>query len=427
MGPKTLVLKASAHSGWLICGIASLFYLYEFAQITVFNSLSTQIMQRYSIDATQLSSLSAMYYYINVLLLIPAGFILDKYSVKRSMLIAMAISMLGTMIFAFSSSFLLSAVGRAISGVGGAFSFLSCMKLIISWMSEKKIAFSISCLITVGFFGGILVQIPFAILSEKVSLHASLSALVFFGFIIWCLIAFFVDDGAEQKKNNDTPFISLLRLLLVALKNKQTWFCGGYISLMNLPVLILAALWSNLYLEEVSHFSHINASVVSSFLILGIAVGSPLVGRISEIISSKRLIMFVGSLSSFVVLYGIIFMEGSFVGSIVMFFALGLFSSTQCLGYPLIIENNSEKSTAVVTSIASILVLGGGAFLKVLFGFILDFSWDGKMSGLMKVYSKGSFDSALNLILFCFIVSGILTFLIKEKSSEKLVNEELIS
>lgn len=98
-----------------------------------------------------------------------------------------------------------------------------------------------------------------------------------------------------------------------------------------------------------------------------------------------------------------------------LFFLIGFFSSSQCLGYPAIIENNPAKASAIASSLGSIIVLGGGALLKLFFGAILDFFWSGKIQDTVRVYSKEDFNAAFYLLIASFFIALVMTFFIKEK------------
>jgi MFS family permease len=54
-----------------------------------------------------------------------------------------------------------------------------------------------------------------------------------------------------------------------------------------------------------------------------------------------------------------------------LFFSLGLFTSTQVIAYPLIAESNREENTGVATGMASVIIMGGGGFGQVLFGLLM--------------------------------------------------------
>ena len=56
-----------------------------------------------------------------------------------------------------------------------------------------------------------------------------------------------------------------------------------------------------------------------------------------------------------------------------LFFALGLTSSTQVLSYPLIAEINPLSLTGTATGIASIIIMGVGGLAQVLYGTLLQY------------------------------------------------------
>lgn len=54
-----------------------------------------------------------------------------------------------------------------------------------------------------------------------------------------------------------------------------------------------------------------------------------------------------------------------------LFFALGFFSSSQVISYPLIAESNLMQHTGTATALASILIMGGGGVGQILFGMMM--------------------------------------------------------
>src|SRR5690606_21512991 len=110
---------------WLVCLCASLFFFYEFIQMNMFNAISAQLMQAFHINAAQLGRLSAFYFIANVVFLFPAGMLLDRYSARKIILTSLAICVLGTALFASTSSVFFASFFRFMMGIGSAFCFLS--------------------------------------------------------------------------------------------------------------------------------------------------------------------------------------------------------------------------------------------------------------------------------------------------------------
>ena len=85
---------------WIVCISAAAFFLYEFLQMLCLNSISTDLMAAFHINATQLGWLSSANFIATILCLFPAGQLIDRLPVKRLILIAMSLCIGGTILFA---------------------------------------------------------------------------------------------------------------------------------------------------------------------------------------------------------------------------------------------------------------------------------------------------------------------------------------
>src|SRR4051812_41777784 len=84
---------------WIVTLTASLFFFYEFIQLNLFNSIDVDLMRDFHLDAMQLGQLSSMYFYANAIFLFPAGNLLDRYSTKLLLLLAVVLCTVGTFLF----------------------------------------------------------------------------------------------------------------------------------------------------------------------------------------------------------------------------------------------------------------------------------------------------------------------------------------
>src|SRR3990167_10702907 len=83
--------SASVLMPWVVCVSASLFFFYEFIQGNMFASIADNIMQDFHIQADKMTYLSSIYYVSNVIFLFVAGFMLDRFSAKKIIIIAMGL------------------------------------------------------------------------------------------------------------------------------------------------------------------------------------------------------------------------------------------------------------------------------------------------------------------------------------------------
>lgn len=388
----------------IICSVTALFFLYEFIQITMLDSLAPVIMSSLHISAEKIVIISAAYYYTNIILLIPAGFILDRYPLKYVVPSAILISVIGTFTFSCAHSLKLAILSRLISGIGGAFSFNCCAKAAIKYFSFEKFPLIIGLTTSLAFLGGIGSHAPLLYLATKGGWNHAVLLLALFGSVVF-LLNILVYSREESSK---TQILSKLELsnLIGVLRNKFTWIGGVFTSLMNLPVVLLAAMWSTLYLTEINHLPGLSASFCSSATFVGLIIGSPIVGiLVKNQKNMKRLMQF----SSFaLIILSVIFVvptQHSIQFLYATFFMLGLVSSSQTVGYSIVAQNNKVEYTSLAMSVTSIIVLSLGCGLKILFGKILDLGWRGVINKGLMIYSSIDFSHAMLILPLSFLIS----------------------
>lgn len=391
--------------------LSSLFFFYEFIQMSVFNSIGTAILTSFSIGVTGLASIAAAYTYTMILFLLPAGILLDIYSPKKIIITAFSLSVCGTLLFSFSTTPALAEYSRMISGIGGAFAFLSCIKIASGFFPGKKMSLVVGVLITIAFLGGAVAQTPFIILVQKFEWRLTLRFLALFGMLAITLIGVFLKDPVVTQKKNRSPFF---KMALLSLRNVQTWLGGFYIMLMNLPIVLLGTLWGDFYLTQFHHFSAMQSSSITTMLFIGIMIGSPLFGSLSTRVEKRKMPLTVGCFLTLVSSLLLFTHYASTFAYSIIFFLLGFFSSAQGVGYPTIVENNRLDSAATASGIASIIIMGGSAFFKIFYGWLLNKNWNGKMLHHIPTYSSHAFTNAMLIFPVSFFICLCISFFIKE-------------
>ena len=117
--------EINSSRAWLICLVMSLFFFYEFVQMNVFDSIAQDVLVDFSLTAASVGYLASMYFYGNVLMVIPAGMLLDRFSTKKIALAAMCVSTFGTIVFSQTHNVYLAEFCRFLAGMGAGFCFLS--------------------------------------------------------------------------------------------------------------------------------------------------------------------------------------------------------------------------------------------------------------------------------------------------------------
>lgn len=358
---------------WVVCLSAGLFFLYEFFQLNIFDVINQPLRDEFNIDAAQLSWMSSAYLWADILFLLPAGVILDRYSTRTVILSAMSVCIFGTIGFALTNSFILASLFHFLSGIGNAFCFLSCVVLVSHWFPPRRQALAIGSLVTMAFVGGMMAHTPFAFLYELFGWRRALliDGAVGVALLLW--IYWIVrDKPANSPEKTQASQEHIIAGFIKALSNRQNWMAGFFTSFLNLPIMVLCALWGASYLQVVHHLPEIAASNVVSLIFMGSVIGCPFAGWLSDAQGRRKPLMIAGAIATLITVIPLFLnIPLSQTTLSVLFFALGFFTSTQVISYPLIAESNSADNTGASTGIASVIIMGGGGVGQVLFGWLM--------------------------------------------------------
>ncbi|OGT38917.1 MAG: hypothetical protein A3F12_01915 [Gammaproteobacteria bacterium RIFCSPHIGHO2_12_FULL_38_14] len=406
---------------WMVVLTASLFFFYEFIQLNLFNAIDVSLMRDFNINAAQLGQLASMYFYANALFLFPAGNLLDRFSTKKILLVAVLLCTVGTYIFAMAPHYFVAAVGRFLVGIGAAFCFLSCIRLASRWFPPERMAFVTGVVVVMAMLGGLVAQTPFALLAQALGWRHAVMINATLGIFIFIAILLIVQDrppdAQEEAKKDQQQLksLGLWRCIKLAALNPQNWLGGIYTSLMNLPVFLLGALWGIHYLQEVHHLSHIQASYATTIFFIGVIAGSPTFGWFSDHLGRRVLPMVIGAVLSLIVIFFLMCMPNLSLGAIIfLFFLIGFVTSSQVLTYPTVAELNPIYLTSTAVSIDSICIMMSGFIFQPFFGWVMDQASHHTVVNGVIHYTIKDFDRAMWIMPIAFMIALIVTFFIRE-------------
>lgn len=406
---------------WFVCFVGSLFFFYEFIQMNMFNAINTHLMHDFDLDAAELGSLSATYFLANVAFLLPAGIILDRFSTRMVMLVSLSICVLGTFLFGMVESTGLAAICRFFTGIGSAFCFLSNVRLATRWFPAKRIALVTGLIVTMAMMGGMVAQAPLTYLVEALGWRHALFIDAGLGVVVLLLILLVVRDYPENMRNQaivdrkELSNIGFFSTAKSAFLNYRNWVCGIYTCLLNLPIFILGGFMGTMFLTNVHHIEHKQASIVTMMIFMGTIIGSPLVGWLSDRIRMRKPPMIIGAILSILTVFVLIYAQNvSMVTLMFCFFFLGLFTSSQVISYPVVSESNSRLLTAMCVSCVSLTTIGGGALFEPVFGWLLDYHWNGALVDGVPLFTAADYQFAMWLFPIGFAISLLATTLIRE-------------
>lgn len=373
-------------------------------------------MQKFALSTSELCGLSAYYLYACAVFLLPAGLLLDRFSTKKLLVITAGLCTLGTVLIPATSIIEVAILGRILTGIGNTISFLGCMRLISRWFPSNKIAMAMGLSVTIAMTGGIVAQTPFALLIHIIGWQQAMYINAAIGGIITLLIGFIVKDApcSYIPLINSTSHIGFWHSLKKSSSKLQNWLCGLYTGCLNLPVMMIGALWGNLYLMQGRGFSTTQAGNITSLIFFGLIIGAPLMGWLSDRLKSRRKLMLISSYVIFLVILGIIYLPLSTIALSISFFALGILSGAQVLSYPIVSESNSPHLESTCLGLVAVIVNIGGAASQILFGWLVNLKWNGLVENGIPIHTLNEYQFALIMLPLAFLLSMLAAALIHD-------------
>ncbi len=422
--------KPNPVTPWIVCIACGLFFFYEYIQMNMLNSMANQLLQTFQIGSGDLGLLVGSYFNANLIFLLPAALILDRFSIKKLVLLTLGICILGNVLFASATNVHSASVFRFFTGIGSAFCWLSCIRLASIWFHGKSLALIASLLMTMAFLGGTVAQAPMAFLVDHlgwrnaVYIDAALGVLIFI--IIVVIVKDYPDHATELKDRRAAQLreIGFWKSLRCAYLNWQNWFSGICANFTNLPVFIFGASFGNLFLIQARDFSTTQAATINGMLYIGTLIGTPITGWFSDRIANRRIPIFSGTLLALCIVCIILYVNHlSFTTMASLFLLLGFTTSAGILNYAFVAEKNSYSITATAVSVVSVNVIGvGGSIIIPLVGWLLNKDWHGTIANGIRVYSLGNYHKAFLLIPVSLIIALLLIFLMKESHAKHISN-----
>ena len=412
----------SSFQAWSVVLVAALFFFYEFIQMNLFNAINDQLRSTLHLSATVLGEVSLMYFIANVVFLFPAGVIIDRFSTRKVILISMLFCIVGTVLFAGTTSTFLAMCYRFLTGIGSAFCFVSVVRLASRWFAPERLAMVIGVVVTLAMTGGVVANTPLMLLAKAWGWRNALYLDGLLGVVLFILILCIVRDhpksyqATHELEQAELHQLGYLKSMRIAFFRAQNWCAALFTSLMNLPIGVLGGLWGVNYLVANNGFTPVAASEISSMLFVGTIVGSPLVGWISDTLGKRVMPMFVGavlSLTLCVVMYD--HAHVSQFSMMILFFLLGVTTSCQIISYALVAETNSRMVTAMAVSVVSIATQGGVALYQYLFSHLLDQHQLMRLHHISQQYTADDFKWAILMIPVGFVIAMLLSACVKEK------------
>lgn len=359
---------------YVVWGLGSLFYLYEYFIRVIPSLIETQLETAYSATASQVANAVGLYLIIYAVMQLFVGPLFDVYGSRKLFLLAsllLTISCLLPMIPC--KNLFWFGLARLLMGFSSAFGFVGVMYLCTLWFPHEKLAMLSGLTSMLGVLGAIIAQTSLSWLNTA---HGNVWLISFvFGCIVTICLFFFIPQKSPGEETQEME-VSLWQQYKSHLEEVgrqwDTWNIGLLTGALYMPLAVFADLWSIPYLTKVCHFSPLEASQLTSGLNFSWALGAPIVGWVSDKTMSRKAPLLISGLTtaaSFSLL--LLFPHLPFFATACILCLVGACAGGQVVGFVACAELNSPHTKASSIAFINMIVMGLGGIVQAIVGMVI--------------------------------------------------------
>lgn len=418
--PEAQAVPVSRRQAIVAFSLGTLFFGYAFVQRVSPSVMTSELMSDFAVGGAALGSLSAFYFYAYASIQLPVGMLTDHFGPRKLMSFAAALCALASIGFAFSDSVLTASLGRALIGGTVAFGFVGTLAIAGYWFKPAQYALLAGLLQTVGMSGAIFGQAPLRQMVESLGWRGTILVLALVALVIAVLLFWLVPLRSSEQKQHRTQH-GIIKGLKAVTTNRQTWICSIIGFGMASTMLAFGGLWGVPWLNNVHGYTTTEAAAVTSMLFVGWAIFSPLCGWASDRMGRRNIILLAGSVTALAALVSLIFYTPVNTALLMMLiFVIGASGSAMTVCFGSVKELNDANYSSTSLGLMNMCIVGSGAVMQPLIGWLLDLNWSGEMLAGARVYSASNYTVALSSLLVTNLMALIAALFLRETHCRQL-------
>ena len=176
-----------------LISLGALFYFFaNFQRIAIPGAIFDLLQQELAVSAPYITAFGAIFMYLYAVNQLIIGVLVDRYGGLRVMLTGGIILGLGALLFPISTNLPLMYFSRVLVGIGGSCFYLSLIRELREYFSDKNFGIAISVMLCIGYCGGIAANAPFVFLMKYMNwrtILVILALIILAGVLLFILLS----------------------------------------------------------------------------------------------------------------------------------------------------------------------------------------------------------------------------------------------
>jgi MFS family permease len=342
--------------------------------------IAPNLIRDLGLDAETLGILGGAFFYSFALLQIPMGPMLDRIGPRIVVTSSTLVGAIGAFLFAFGDSYPAALLGRILIGAGMASILMGSLKVFTLQFPPEKFATLMGTFVSFGTLGNILAASPLAYLTSTIGWR--MTFIVAGG--VTAVLAFltFLILGRERRKpenltfsSSSPPEMEILQSFRLILGSLAFWQIGA-VAFFRFGIFMgLQGLWLGPYLMDIKGYSPVQTGNLLILLAIGMIVGGPIAGRLSDRIFHSRKGVALWGLGLYCLslfpLIGVLEIQNPLWYGFI-FFLIGFFSSFGMIIYSHAKDLFPVTISGTVMTLVNFFTMAGAAIFMPALGKIIE-------------------------------------------------------
>ncbi len=372
----SLCMKLTISRRWAILVIACLnFILSQFYRASV-AVITPSLIADLNLDTNGLSLVSSAFFYAFAVMQIPVALYLDRIGPRITMTVLTLAGVGGVLVFARGESLTALVIGRVLLGAGMACNLMGTLKLITLWFGPSRFATLSALVISFGTLGSISATTPLVLIVDSMGWRTTFTSIAGFNLIIAIVFLLVIRDHPAVPVNANIPTeihprSQILKNGLWLLFTRRDYWIISLGTFCRYGIFAaIQALWAGPYLMKALEVAPIAAGNLLFLMSIGVVLGSPSWGYISDVLlHSRKIPIRIGLIGMAVILIVLANLKPgvNILLLSVLFFSFGFVTGSGQIMFAHIKEGMPiELAGTAMTGINFFTMVGVAFFLQVL-------------------------------------------------------------
>ena len=361
--------------GWAIFWIGCAgFVLSMFYRVST-TIISPNLAKDLNLTTAQLGLLSSAFFYAFAFCQLPLGMALDRFGSRVVVTVLSGFGVAGALLFALAQTGAQSVLARVLMGIGMSCNLMGILNLIAAWFPVTRFAAVSGLLAGIGVLGNLLAATPLAFLSHTLGWRKSFLLLAGINALLSLSFFLIVRDRPSLQKAVSRKIDNPLKGLKIVLSLPAYWGISIGTFFRYGCLVAIQGLWAGPFLMNGLGLDILTAGNALLFMSVGVMIGYPLSGRVSDLwVRSRKMVIMpsLWAMAGFILLLAFLPRGVNVVWVNFLFLAIGLASSPGQIMYSHIKELVPSDVMATAMTGINLFTMLGAALLMQAMGLVVE-------------------------------------------------------